>query len=106
MPGAADHGDPLEPVLDRLADRAPHEGLAPGLVLVGDVPFADRHHRLGDHLERGVPPVLDRVLPPPLRVVVSGGASERPDRIGPQGGCPGILFLSVLWLRPCLRLRF
>ena len=90
VPGAADHGHPLGR-LRGLAERLAHRGLAAllgELCLLGDRTELRRpqlRHRLGERVERiAVSARLDDILPPPLRVVVAGGAREHGDRVGAQ----------------------
>lgn len=75
--------------------------------------LAQGAHRLAERAERGerglarvvlgampgAAPVLDHVLPPALRVVVTGGVGENGERVHPQGlgmRAPGLLLLARL----------
>jgi hypothetical protein len=84
VPGAAHHGDALEPLLLRGADRRAHEGLALRLLALRRRRLlAQRGHRRADALEQSgrILPLLDLMLPPQLAIAVAGGLGEQADRI-------------------------
>lgn len=88
VPRTAHHGDLVRELLLRGAQLKAHIGLPHEVPLVPPVPvlLPQRPHRLTERLERRerVPrpgPVLDDVLPPALRVVVSRGLGEYGERI-------------------------
>src|SRR5262245_50553794 len=104
MPGAADHGDPLAPGRQFAPDRLAHPGLAPAVVVARTRPAAQLVHRLADLVERqhrvaALLPLLDRVLPPRLRVVVAREPRERPDRVAPGRGPRVLLGLFAVVAR-------
>ena len=88
VPGAADHGDPLEPFPDGGPDPLAHERLP------GRLPRLEVRHGLahgGHGLEhRGeqvgaVAALLDHALPPALAVVVARGPGQRTERVVADG---------------------
>ncbi len=97
MPGAADDGDALEPLLVRGPDRLAHVRFALGLLrallalcalLARRVRLrAQRRHRFQDALEEPyrVYALLDLLLPPQLAVAVARGLRQRADRIVAHG---------------------
>ena len=87
MPCAADHDDLLVTGSPSGADGTPHVGFALHLGGRRNEAVAGDGHRLGDGIERRRPvaAMLDDVLPPALRVGVTGGGGEVADRIGRRG---------------------
>ncbi len=84
MPGAADHRDLPETVLDGPAQDFAHVRLTNRVARAGFVSVAAQdRHGLGQRVEdRGRRDVLHHVLPPALRVLVAGRGGQFADRIG------------------------
>lgn len=93
MPGPAHHGHVVPELALCRAHLEPHVRLPLRIPVVSAAPvrLPQCSHRLLQHGERrerigtGPAPVLDRVLPPALGVVVTGCLREHGERVDPHG---------------------